>query len=134
MQVSSRITIDTVAVNQLCDLAKEALVQTAEALHTEVFLLFQVHFMQGDCIFTPNIIFIVVFGLTNTVTVTAAISMQAANGSNRGLTAITKTSAPKHSRNFTKDFCEVFKIDLPIKHQRLAKNANLRRFLLYRQA
>ena len=36
MQVSSRITIDTVAVNQLCDLAKEALVQTAEALHTEV--------------------------------------------------------------------------------------------------
>ena len=36
MQVSSRITIDTVAVNNLCGLAKDALVQTAEALHTEV--------------------------------------------------------------------------------------------------
>jgi len=36
MQVSSRITINTTAVNQLCDLAKQALVQTAEALHTEV--------------------------------------------------------------------------------------------------
>ena len=36
MQVSSRVTINTTAVNQLCDLAKQALVQTAEALHTEV--------------------------------------------------------------------------------------------------
>lgn len=36
MQVSSRITINTTAVNQLCDLAKQALVQTAEDLHTDV--------------------------------------------------------------------------------------------------
>lgn len=36
MQVSSTITIDTIAVNRLCDLARDALVQTAEALHTEV--------------------------------------------------------------------------------------------------
>ena len=36
MQVSSRIIIDTVAVNRLVSLAKTALVQTAEALHTEV--------------------------------------------------------------------------------------------------
>lgn len=36
MQVLSRITMNTAAVNQLCNLAKEALVQTAEALHTEV--------------------------------------------------------------------------------------------------
>lgn len=36
MQVSSRIIIDTVAVNRLESLAKTALVQTAEALHTEV--------------------------------------------------------------------------------------------------
>lgn len=36
MQISSRITINTIAVNQLCDLAKQALVQTAEALRTEV--------------------------------------------------------------------------------------------------
>lgn len=36
MQVSSRIIIDTVAVNRLGSLAKTALVQTAEALHTEV--------------------------------------------------------------------------------------------------
>ena len=36
MQVSSTVTIDTIAVNQLRDLAKDALVQTVEALHTEV--------------------------------------------------------------------------------------------------
>ena len=36
MQVLSTITIDTIAVNRLCDLARDALVQTAEALHTEV--------------------------------------------------------------------------------------------------
>lgn len=36
MQVSSRITINTAAINQLTDLAKIALEQTAEALHTEV--------------------------------------------------------------------------------------------------
>lgn len=36
MQVSSRITIDTVAVNQLCELAETALEQTAEALRTEI--------------------------------------------------------------------------------------------------
>ncbi|MDE7390213.1 MAG: hypothetical protein K2M82_04650 [Lachnospiraceae bacterium] len=36
MQVSSRITINTIAINQLTDLAKIALEQTAEALHTEV--------------------------------------------------------------------------------------------------
>lgn len=36
MQVSSRIIIDTVAVNRLVSLAKTALVQTAEDLHTDV--------------------------------------------------------------------------------------------------
>lgn len=36
MQVSSRIIIDTVAVNRLGSLAKTALAQTAESLHTEV--------------------------------------------------------------------------------------------------
>ncbi len=36
MQVSSRITINTAAINQLTELAKAALEQTAEALHTEV--------------------------------------------------------------------------------------------------
>lgn len=36
MQVSSKVTINTAAINHLCDLAKETLVQTAQALHTEV--------------------------------------------------------------------------------------------------
>ena len=36
MQVSSRIMINTAAINQLCDLAGIALGQTVEALHAEV--------------------------------------------------------------------------------------------------
>lgn len=36
MQVSSTITIDNIAVNRMCELARDALVQTAEALHTQV--------------------------------------------------------------------------------------------------
>ena len=36
MQVTSTVTIDNIAINNMCDLARQALVQTAEALHTQV--------------------------------------------------------------------------------------------------
>ncbi len=36
MRVTSTVTINNIAVNHLCDLAREALVATVEALHTEV--------------------------------------------------------------------------------------------------